>query len=81
MGWKDGNGLGKYRQGTTTTLRANYRSSIMGMADKVNGKDSGRRAWWQRCETKGIHIATEEMRDDNRRCVGRQRRQNGSEER
>ena len=37
MGWKDGNGLVKYLQGTTTNLRAYHRSWIMGMKDKVRG--------------------------------------------
>ena len=42
MVWKDGGGLRKYRQGTTTNLRAYRRSGIMGMTDKVSGKDSNR---------------------------------------
>ena len=37
MGWKDGNKLGKYRQGMTTNLREYCRYGIMGMADKVSG--------------------------------------------
>ena len=44
MGWKDGDGLGKYRRGTTTNLRAYCSSGIMGMADKVSGKYRGGRA-------------------------------------
>ena len=43
MGWKDGDRLGKYRQGTTTNLGAYSYSGIMGIEDKVSGEDSGRR--------------------------------------
>ena len=31
MGWKNGDGLGKYRQGTTTNLRAYRRSDNLGV--------------------------------------------------
>ena len=31
MGWKDGNGLGKYQQGTTTNMRAYRRSNNLGV--------------------------------------------------
>ena len=51
----------------------------MGMADKVGCKDSGGRSWWMRCGTTGMDTAEEEMRDDNRRDVGRQRWRNGLE--
>ena len=57
--WKDGNGLGKYQQVTTTNLKAYCRSGIMGMADKVGGEDSGGRVWWQRYGTTGIDTAAE----------------------
>ena len=39
IGCKDGDGLGNYRQGATIEARCRYR--IIGMADKVSGKDSG----------------------------------------
>ena len=41
MGWKDSDGQEKYRQGTTTNLRAYCHSGITGMAEKVSGEDSG----------------------------------------
>ena len=41
MGWKDGDGMVKYRQVTTTNLRAYRRSGIMGIADKVSREDIG----------------------------------------
>ena len=41
MGWKGGDGMGRYQQGTTTNLRAYCHSEIMGMVDKVSGEDSG----------------------------------------
>ena len=41
MGCKDGDILGKYRQGTTVKLRVFCCSRIMGMADKISGEDSG----------------------------------------
>ena len=31
MGWKNGNRIGKYRQGTTTNLRAYLRSNKLGV--------------------------------------------------
>ena len=51
MGWKDSDGLGKYRQGTTTNLRTYYCSWIMGMADMVSSEDSGGRSRWRRFRT------------------------------
>ena len=36
MGWKDGDGLGKYRQGTTTNLRAYRHSNKLGVRDTVD---------------------------------------------
>ena len=81
MGWKDGDGLSKYRQGMTINLRAYRCSGIKEMADKVSGEDSGGRAWWRRCGTAGIDTAVEEMRDGNRRDVGRRIWRNGLEER
>ena len=80
MGWKDGNKLVKYRQGMTTNLRAYRRSGIMGMADRVSSEYSNGQAWWRRCGTTGIYTAAEEMRDGNRRDVGRRRCRNGLEE-
>ena len=38
---KDGDGLEKYRQGTTANLRVYRCSGIMGMEDKISGEDSG----------------------------------------
>ena len=81
MGWKDGKGLGKYRQGTTTNLRAYRRSMIVGMEDKVSDGDSGGRAWRRRCGTAGIDMAAAEMREVKRRDVGAWRWRNGLEER
>ena len=63
MGWKDSDGLGKYRQVTTTNLRAYRRSGRMGMADKVRGGDSGGQAQWRRCRKTGIDTTAEEMWD------------------
>ena len=70
MGWKDSDGLGKYRQGMTTNLRAYRRSGITVMEDKVNGEDSGGQVRWRRCGTTGIDKAVEEMLDGKRRYVG-----------
>ena len=53
----------------------------MGMADKVRGEYSGEKLRWSRCGTTGMDMAAEEMRDGNRRDVGRQRWINGLEER
>ena len=44
IGCKDGDGLGKYQQGTTANLRAYRRFGIIGMADNISGEDSGVRA-------------------------------------
>ena len=41
------------------------------MAYMVSGEDSGGRARCRRCGTTGIDTAVEEMRDSNRRDVGR----------
>ena len=65
----------------TTTLRAYRRSWIMEMRDKVGGVDSGGRSWWWIFRTTGIDTAVEEMRDGNRRDVGRRRWRNELEER
>ena len=46
MWWKDGGGLGKYRQGITTNLRAYRCSRIIGMEEKVSGEDSVGQARW-----------------------------------
>ena len=70
MGWKDGNGLGKYIQGTTTKLSAYRCSGITGMTDKVSGKDRSGRERWQRCGTTEMDTMAEEMQDGNRRDVG-----------
>ena len=80
MGCKDGNGMGKYQQGTTVNLRAYRCSRIMGMADKISGEDSGRQAWWRRCGTTGMDTGVEEMQDVNRRDVGPQIWKKGLEE-
>ena len=77
MGCKDGNGMGKYQQVTTANLRAYCRSGIMGMAGKISGEDSRGQAWCWRCGTTGMDTAVEEMRDGNRRDVGRWRWRNG----
>ena len=36
MGWKDGNGLSKYKQGTTTNLRAYRCSNNLGVGGTTN---------------------------------------------
>ena len=59
MGCKDGDGLGKYLQGTTTNLRAYRHSGIMRMADTISGEDSIGQAWWRRCRTTGMDTAVE----------------------
>ena len=41
IGRKDCDGLGNYRQGTTTNLRAYCSSGIMGIEDKVSSEDIG----------------------------------------
>ena len=79
MGWKGGDKLGIYRQGTATNLRAYCRSGIMGMADNVSGEDSGGQTRWRRCGTIGMDTEAENMRDGNRRYVGRRRWKNGLE--
>ena len=79
MGCKDGNGMGKYRQGMTANLRAYRRSGIMVMVDKISGVDSGGQALWRRCGTTGMDTTVEEMRDGNRRYLGQQRWRNGLE--
>ena len=79
MGWKDGNGLGKYQQRTTTNLRAYCCSGMMGIADKVSGENSGVRAWWQRYGTIWIDMVEEKMRDVKRRDVVQRRLCNGLE--
>ena len=79
MGWKDGNRLRKYQQGTTTNLRVYRHSGIMGMADKVSNEDIVGQAWWRRCGTTERDTMAEEMRDGNRIDVGRRRWRNGLE--
>ena len=69
MGCKDGNGLGKYQQGTNANLRAYQYYGITGMLDKVSSEDSDGRERWRRCGTTCIDTAVEEMRDGNRRDV------------
>ena len=71
MGWKDGNGLGKYRQVTTSNLRAYCRSGIMGMVDKISGEDSDVQALWRRCRTTDMDTVMEKMWGGNRIDVGR----------
>ena len=61
----------------TTNLRAYRRSRTIGMEDKVSGKDRGGQERWQICGTKEMDTAAEEMRDGNRRDVGRRRWRNG----
>ena len=73
MGWKDSDGLGKYRQGTTTNLRLYSCSGIMGMAGKVSGENSGGKARWRRCGTTDMDTTMKEMRNVNRRDVGRRK--------
>ena len=73
MGYKDGDGMGKYRQRTTAKVRAYRCSRIMGMADNFNSKDSGGRSHSMRCGTKGMDMVVEEMWDGNRRDVGQRR--------
>ena len=53
----------------------------MGMKDNVSSKDISRQSWWRRCGATGMDAATEEMREGNRRDVGRQIWQKGLEER
>ena len=66
IGCKDGDGLGKYRQGKTANLRAYRRSRIMWMAEKISSEDSVGRAWWSIYGTARMDTAVEEMRDGNR---------------
>ena len=80
MVWKDSDGLGKYRQGTTTKLRAYRRSGVMRMAEKVSEEDNGGRARWQICGTTGIDMTVKEMQDVNKRDVKQRRWENGLEE-
>ena len=80
MSFKDGDGLVKYRQGTTANLGAYRHSSIMGTVDNISGEESGRRALWRICGTKGMDTVVEEIQDGSRRDVGRQRWKNGLEE-
>ena len=48
MGWKNGNGMGKYQQGTTTNLRAHRRSDKLGVRVKTElHGDSG--CIWRLC--------------------------------
>ena len=60
-------------------MEVRCRFGIMYMVDKVNGEDSSGRALWRRCGTTGMDTAMEEMRDGNRRDVGRRRWRNGLE--
>ena len=81
MGCKDGDGLGKYQQGTTAHLRVYCRSGIMGMAEKISGEYSSGRSWCRICRTTGMDTAVEEMWEGNRIDVGQRRWLNGLEER
>ena len=47
-------------------MEARWRYSIIGMADKVSGEDSGGKSWWWICGTTGMDMAVEEMWDGNR---------------
>ena len=58
-------------------MELRWRCRIIGMADKVSGEDSVRRAWWRRCRTTGMDMAAEEMWDGNRWDVGQRRWRNG----
>ena len=60
-------------------MEVQRRCRIMGMEDKVSSKYRGRQAQWRRCGTTGMDTAAEDMRDRNRRYVGRRRLQNGLE--
>ena len=71
MVWKDGNGLGKYQQGTTDNPRAYRCSRIMGMEDKISGEDSGGQAWWRRCGTTCMDTVVKEIRDNGDGRQGR----------
>ena len=66
IGWKDGDGLGKYRHGTTTNLRAYRSSGVMEMADKVSSEDRGGRARRRRCGTTEMGTMAEDMWDGKR---------------
>ena len=70
MGCKDGGGLGKYGQRTTTNLRVYCRSGITGMAKKISDEDSSVQARWRRCGTTCMDKAMEDMQDGNIRDVG-----------
>ena len=48
-------------------MEVQWRYGMMGTADKFSGEDSGGQAWWQRCGTKWMDTADEEMRDGNRK--------------
>ena len=52
-------------------MEARCRCRIIGIADKVSGEYSGRRAWWRRFRTTVIDMAAEEIWDGNRWDVGR----------
>ena len=52
------------------TMEAQWRCGTMGMADKVSGEDSGRRAWWKISRTTGMDTEAEKMMDGNIRDLG-----------
>ena len=52
---------------------------IVGMLDKFGCEDSSGRVLWRRCGTTDMDTMAEEIRDGNRRDVGRRRWQNGLE--
>ena len=62
-------------------MEARWRCRIMGMSEKFSSEDSGRQKWWRRCRTTGMDTTAEDMREGNRRYVGRWRWRNGLEER
>ena len=47
-------------------MEARWRCRIIGMSEKVSGKDSSGIAWWRTCGTTGIDTAAEEVWDGNR---------------
>ena len=61
-------------------MDARWRYGIMGMADKVSGKDSGGRAWWRICVATWMDTVVDEKQDVNIRYVGWRRWKNGLEE-
>ena len=62
-------------------MRAYRCSVMMRMPDKVGVEYNGGLERWRICDTTVIDTAVEEMRDGNRKDVGRWRWKNGLEER